>query len=198
VRAAIKDIASRARVGSSGSQGLRKYYVLLANPLSDLDGDAVVYLKQQIPSAAERAGIVPPDDRTPAQRCIANMQVALEPHPWVCGAVEVNGASYWISLREPWSDELDAEDIGDLAALHEMAEIWGTVTGAAHRRSASDPADIAARLTPELKQALDARAIAYGQHLATDYAAIVADARTASDIEQVKKALTAAGKMHAR
>ncbi|HEV7301855.1 MAG TPA: DUF2252 family protein [Tepidisphaeraceae bacterium] len=194
VRAAMKGVVLRSRVGSSGSQGLRKCYVLLANPLTGIDGDAVVYLKQQIPSAAERAGVVPLDERTPAQRCVANMQAALDTQPWVCGTMDVNGASYWISLREPWSDELDTEDVGNLAELLEMAEIWGAVTGAAHRRTTTDATAIAGRLTPDLVRTLDARALEYNRQLKADFATVTADARAGADIEQVRKALTAAGK----
>ncbi len=159
----MKDLAQRTRLGSAGSQGLKKYFVLLNKPLFGVDHDAILYIKQQIPTAAERSGIIPRDPRPPGQRCAEDTLLLSHPPPFLngwfqMGGVGTNGAgtngagtngagtngagtngagtnneSYWVTLREPWTDELESDDLRDLSALRHIAKIWATAAGASHR-----------------------------------------------------------------
>ncbi|HLL88693.1 MAG TPA: DUF2252 family protein, partial [Tepidisphaeraceae bacterium] len=204
--ASIRAVAARTRVGSSGSQGLKKYVVLMKSPLRDMaaggggdavvaggtvGGDVVLYLKQQIPAAAERAGLVAPDPRAPADRCVAHMrQVLGGEQPWVLGAVELNGDSYWLSVREPWGTELEPDDVGSAEDVRAMARVWGTAAGAAHRRG-SGQAAVLARLTPEARALIVARAAACAARLAADYASFRADPRVSEQQATLERALRA-------
>ena len=132
LRAAILDIAWRTRVGSSGSQGLGKLFVLMDSPLKDRSGPTLIYLKQTIPSAAERAGVIPRSSYLPSARLLAHARALQSPDAFLGGWCMVEDASYWISLREPWSDELDADDVRTFDDLLAAARIWGTVAGSAH------------------------------------------------------------------
>ena len=192
IRQSIKSIALRTRIGSSGSQGLKKYFVLMASPLKDHDGDVILYLKQQVPSAAERAGIVPKSVDTPAQRCVSAMLATLPQTPWVCGSVEVNGESYWASIKEPWSEELEVEEAKSFDDLLSLARLWGTVAGGAHRRAAVDVNALVTRLTPATRQQVIERATAYEQHLTENFLAFAADPRVTKDRKTVDTAVESA------
>jgi len=175
-RAAVKDAVLRTRVGSAGSQGLRKYFVLLDRPLAGIDHDVIVYVKQQIPSAPERAGLVPRDGRDPAQRCAEDAAALSDPDPFFNGWCRIGGESYWVSLREPWTDELDGADVMNAAELADAAHVWATAAGASHR-GPGEAAGIARRVTPELAAALRRRSDEYLARLEAQYRALVSDPR---------------------
>lgn len=191
VRQSIKSVAVRTRVGSSGSQGLKKYFVLMASPMADVEGDVIVYLKQQVPTAAERAGIVPLESRTPAERCVQAMSTLLPQRPWACGSVELGGESYWLSVKEPWSDELDVATVNNFDDLLAFARVWGAVTGSAHRRATSDSAVLLSRLTSESRSVIAERVADYEEQLSRDYASFLADPRVAADLKSVSDAIAA-------
>jgi hypothetical protein len=176
-RAAVKDAVQRTRVGSAGSQGLKKYFVLLERPLAGVDHDVIVYVKQEIPSAAERSGLVPPDGRDPARRCAEDAVRLTDPHPFFSGWCRIGGESYWVSLREPWTDELDGADVKTADDLASAARAWATAAGASHRGSGKAGV-IAARVTPELNASLRRLSDAYLAQLRESYQALVADPRT--------------------
>lgn len=188
LHAAIKSIALRTRIGSSGSQGLNKYLVLFDRPIAGVEGDVLLYLKQQLPSAAERSGIIATDDRTPAARTVAHMTQVLDPQPWLCEAVELNGQSYWLSIKEPWTDEFDAEEADTAEKLANMARIWGTSTGATHARSGNATA-ILGQLTSATQSTIAQRAIDYTNELNTTFATFQNDERVKTDIATVRAAI---------
>jgi uncharacterized protein (DUF2252 family) len=190
VRAAIKDVALRTRVGSSGSQGLKKYLVPMSKPLNGFDGDAILYLKQQIPAAPERAGAVARDLRTPGKRCVEDMSRVLDPRPWVCAAIEFNGESYWLSVFEPWGDELDPDEVKDLAEMRRFARLCGTALGTAHR-GGGDANAIIERLTPECRDLIRTRTAACRATLAAEYTAFTADPRALADVATANAAIKA-------
>jgi uncharacterized protein (DUF2252 family) len=165
IRKGIKDVALRTRMESVGSQGLRKILVLMDRPLKGLDMDVVLYLKQEIPAAAERAGAIPKDPRRPGRRCSEDMNKLTNPSAYLNTWCEMGEESYWVSFKEPWSEELESDKIGNYAELLNMAKVWGSVAGTMHRLN-GDPKAILARLDrPALFGDLQNRASAFLRHV---------------------------------
>ncbi|HEY0009714.1 MAG TPA: DUF2252 family protein [Tepidisphaeraceae bacterium] len=179
--------ASRTRLGSSGSQGQRKYLFLLRGALADQPGDVLLYLKEQIPTSAQRAGVAPPDDASPSERWVRDATRLTAPPMFLCAAVTVSGRSFAMTLKEPWSDELSSDDAVDFESLKALAGVWGTVAGRAHGKGV-DPA----KLTPALAADLRQRADAYVARQAADFAAFVADERVKAAAQRVSDAVQAA------
>jgi uncharacterized protein (DUF2252 family) len=177
IRANIKDLAQRTRLGSAGSQGLKKYFVLLRKPLAGVDHDAIIYVKQQVPTAAERAGIIPLDPRSPGQRCAEDLELLSHPAPFLNGWFQMGNQSYWVTLREPWTDELESDDIKDLAGLRHIAKLWATAAGASHR-GVGEGEMIRKRIGPELSNELRQLSNAYLLKLSADYEDFKTDPRT--------------------
>jgi hypothetical protein len=185
-RAAMKDAVQRTRLGSAGSQGLKKYFVLLDRPLAGVDHDVIVYVKQEIPSAAERAGFIRPDERDPGRRCAEDAVELTDPHPFFSGWCRVGGESYWVSLREPWTDELDGADVRTAEDLAAAARAWATAAGASHRGS-GEAAVIESRQRPELNEQLRRLSDEYLAQLQETYQALVADPRTAEMVARAER-----------
>lgn len=132
-REAIRGIVFRTRLGSSGSQGLGKYFVLLRTPFKEIDGDIIVYFKQQIPTAAERTGIVPRDSRPPGQRIAEHLQRFNDPPLLLNTWCDIGSESFWVTVKEPWSDELDPKVAKNFDDLLKISEVFGTTLGSARR-----------------------------------------------------------------
>jgi uncharacterized protein (DUF2252 family) len=190
IRAHMKDVALRTRMGSAGSQGLKKFFVLLNKPLVGVDHDAILYIKQQVPTAAERSGIIPRDPRTPGQRCAEDMDLLSHPPPFLNSWFQMGNEHYWVTLREPWTDELESDDIKDLAGLRQMAKLWATAAGASHR-VAGEGEMIRKRIGPELSNELRRFSNAYLLKLAADYDDFKADPRCAPLIARANETLDA-------
>jgi uncharacterized protein (DUF2252 family) len=137
IRRSIKDVVIRTRLESVGSQGLKKYLVLLDKPLKGIDMDVVMYLKQEVPAAAERAGAIPMDPRSPGQRCSEDMNVLTNPTAYLNSWCDISRAggkeSYWVTFKEPWSEEIEPTTLRDYSKLQEAAKVWGSVAGTMHR-----------------------------------------------------------------
>jgi uncharacterized protein (DUF2252 family) len=192
VRTAIRDVALRTRLGSSGSQGLKKYVVLMQRPIRDVDCDLIIYLKQTIPSAAERAGAIAKDSRWPSQRLAEHMSLVCESDPLASSWCTIGDESYWVSVKEPWSAELEARDVKDFDSLLSAARIWGTVVGAAHARTEKRDT-IEARLSDDLPARLRHCAGDYLRQLHTDFADFVQDQRTSTCAQRAERAIKAVG-----
>lgn len=188
VRKALVAAVQRSRVGSSGSQGQRKYLLLMKAPFKGVPGDGILYLKEVIPSSAERSGIVPRDPREPAERLTQDMNHLTEPRPFLNGAVKVAGRTYWLTLKEPWSSELEYDDVKSFDELKHMAAVWGTVAGATHREDGRYD-KILPRLTPALKTQLRERAAAYLRLQASQFAEFSNDPRVTAAIGRAEQAL---------
>jgi uncharacterized protein (DUF2252 family) len=193
VRKSVKAVALRTRLGSIGSQGLRKVMVLVDKPIKGVDHDIIFYFKQQIPSAAERAGAIPRDTRDPGRRCAEDQLRLTDPAPIFASHATVNGVSYWVHLKEPWSEELDASDFDSFDKLQDLARIWGTVAGVAHRRGGPDGLYIGETLDRQLDastiETLSGRADQFVSELDYAYANLRDDPRTRECIARVKKRL---------
>lgn len=177
IRREMRDAVLRTRIGSSGSQGLKKYFVLLHRPLVGLEHDVIVYLKQQIPPAAERAGVVSATAESPGRRLAQLMSQLTSPQAFANSWCEIGGESYWVTVVEPWSNELDPGDFQQFDAVLRGARIWGTVAGAAHA-AAGHEAAIQRRLTPQLPTLLLERAADYLNELEHSFEQFVTDPRT--------------------
>src|SRR5213075_2434710 len=188
IRANIEDLAQRTRFGSAGSQGLKKYFVLLKKPLVGVDHDAILYIKQQVPTAAERSGIIPRDPRPPGQRCAEDMELLSHPGPFLNGWFQMGDESYWVTLREPWTDELESDDIRDLADLRRIAKVWATAAGASHRVPGQGEM-IHKRIGPELSNDLRRFSDSYLLKLSADYEDFTSDPRCAPLIAKARAAL---------
>lgn len=192
IRAAIKDAVLRTRIGSSGSQGLRKYFVLLANPLKDQDTDIILYLKEQIPAAAERSGAIPRDSRSPGRRVKEDMDHLTDPRAYLNSWCDIgtgpSAQSYWVTFKEPWSDELDPDKVKNFDDLLAHARIWATVAAATHREEGRFNT-ILPRLTPELTQQVRQRTDAYLAQLKQEFAEFVQDPRTEQHLQKVDAAI---------
>jgi uncharacterized protein (DUF2252 family) len=190
IRSHMKDLAQRTRLGSAGSQGLKKYFVLLNKPLVGVDHDAVIYIKQQVPTAAERAGIIPRDPRPPGQRCAEDLDLLSHPQPFLNGWFQMGNESYWVTLREPWTDELESDDIKDLAALRHIAKLWATAAGASHRLPGEGEM-IRKRIGPQLSNDLRRFSNAYLLRLSADYEDFTSDPRCPPLIATANEVLNA-------
>jgi uncharacterized protein (DUF2252 family) len=176
IRSSIKDVALRTRLESVGSQGLKKYLVLLEKPLKGLEMDVVMYVKQEIPAAAERAGAIAHDPRSPGRRCSEDMQELINPEAYLNTWCDLGGESYWITFKEPWSEEIDITEIKDYGGLRAMAGVWGSVVGAMHRDRGHGDA-IRQRLGEGLLAVLRHRSTSYMAELDRQYHDFVSDPR---------------------
>jgi uncharacterized protein (DUF2252 family) len=190
IRANVKDLAQRTRLGSAGSQGLKKYFVLLKKPLVGVDHDAILYIKQQVPTAAERPGIIPRDPRSPGQRCAEDMELLSHPPPFLNGWFQMGNESFWVTLREPWTDELESDEIKDLAGLRQIAKLWATAAGASHRVPGEGEM-IRKRVGPELSNELRRFSNAYLLKLTADFEDFKSDPRCAPLIATANETLNA-------
>lgn len=135
LRAKLRGAAHRTRLGSSGSQGLDKILVRLERPFRDVETDVLLYLKQQIPAAAERSGLVPGSEfLTPARRASEMVTALTSPRPFANGTATFRGRSYLVMLKEPWSEELDADRLRSTDELFAASRAMATIVGAAHAR----------------------------------------------------------------
>ncbi len=174
IRASIKDVALRTRVGSSGSQGLKKYFVLMEHPLKGVDHDIIIYLKQEIPTAAERSGLIPVEKFSPGHRASNAAEQWSDPKLLANSWCETDGGSYWVLIEEPFSEDLTPEQFPEFDDLKHAAALWGTVAGTAHRKS-PNAKNIPARLTPALTELLRDRCRVYSLKLDTDFSDFLRD-----------------------
>ena len=187
IRKLIKDVTRRTRIGSAGSQGLNKFLVLLDAPFAarGMKHDVILYLKQQIPTAAERSQIIPRDPRTPGQRCAQDTDKMTDPRPAFNSWAEMDGKSYWVYFKEPWSNELAYDEVTDAASLKQMAVIWGNVVGATHRDDGRFEL-VLPRFTDEVKQQVRTRADAYVAYQSEAFKAFVDNPQTKQAIKVVE------------
>jgi uncharacterized protein (DUF2252 family) len=194
VRRSIKDVCRRTRVESVGSQGLRKYLVLLERPLRGLEMDVVMYVKQEPPAAAERAGAIPRDPRSPGRRCSEDMDQLTNPTAYLNSWCDIGSESYWVTFKEPWSEELEAEAVRDYEQLLEASRVWGSVAGAMHR--SQGPAVRAAILErldrPGLFDQLRHRSTLYAAELDRQYQEFRGDPRAKAEGAKAQAVIDAA------
>jgi hypothetical protein len=189
-RSAIRDVALRTRLGSSGSQGLNKLLVLMNRPIRGVDHDVILYLKQQIPSAAQRNRVTRETPQSPAQRVCDSGDRLASPRLFLNVPCRVDGESYQMTLKEPWSDELDTADVKTAPDLVVAARVWGVVAGTAHREASPQRQAIPQRLTSDLRDQIRARGDEFAAKLASDFAASCSDPRVTAHAAAADQAIT--------
>jgi hypothetical protein len=183
---AVLDVAQRTQLESAGSEGLAKYLVLVST--DKMPGKRVIlYFKQEIPSSAERVGLIARDSRPPGQRCVEDMTGLCDPPAGFVGWCDFRGGSYRLTVKEPWSETLPAPD-GYKDLLH-LAKIWGTVAGTVHRQGPETVRNVTQRLTPQLKGRLRELGAVYAGKVVEDFHAFTRDPRTRFRIAQADAAL---------
>jgi len=185
---AILDIVRRTQLESAGSEGLNKYLVLLANK-SGGEKRLILYLKQQIPSPAERLGIIPKDSRPPGQRSSEDTHGLSRPPGYFNSWCPWGGASYRVSIKEPWTETLDGSDVDTFEDLKHVARIWGTVAGAVHRQGDDARSNVKSRVTPELSRKLVERAGAFASLVPPAFRSFSADPRSRQQTQAAEAAL---------
>jgi uncharacterized protein (DUF2252 family) len=202
---AIRSVALRTRVGSAGSQGLEKILVLVERPFVGVDHDGVFYLKQQIPTAFERerrrgraAFLHDPPPR--GNRVVELMDQMCRPPPLFSSYAEQSGPgpwakAYWVTVREPWSDELDHKDVKTLDDLRQAADIWALVAGAAAGRCGLRHGQID---TPEgrnklVEQLLD-RGPRFVRWMNEQYEQFLSDPRVSEQVRRAREFIDAAAR----
>jgi uncharacterized protein (DUF2252 family) len=184
----VEDMVRRTQLESAGSEGLHKYLILLTNKKSP-EGVLILYLKQQIPTSAERVGLIPRDPRPPGQRSSDDMDHLSRPNAYFNTWCTWNEGSYRLSIKEPWSETMDAADVDTMEDLKHLARIWGTVAGSAHRQGPEVVARIKARLTPALSRQLRELGMTYAKKVVEDSRQFDADPRARALITKAEAAL---------
>ncbi len=178
IESAIKDVALRTRIGSSGSQGQYKIFVLLDKPLNGIDHDLILYLKQEVPSAAQRVGLITDDTRSPGQRAKRETDNMNEPNRWLSSWCEMDGRSYWVTFHEDFSTDLDIDDADSIEKLLEYCKVWGAITGSAHAATRREE-NLERLFSRSVRQQLIERADAFVHYQAGEYERFVKDTRVA-------------------
>jgi hypothetical protein len=97
----------------------------------------------------------------------------------------MEGRSYRVSIKEPWSESLESSDLRTPFDLQQMAGVWGVVAASMHRQQKDKIPAIKGRLTPELAGQLRELAGAYAEIAEKQFEQFAADRRTR---EQISKA----------
>lgn len=181
IRARILDVALRTRLGSAGSQGLQKLFVLVSPDEAFVNHQVIIYLKEQIPTAGERAGLVSGERRNAAQRLVEDAAVLTSAAPAVRTWAQIGPRFYWVSVHDELSADADPEWVESPDDLVPAAVFMGAVAGASHR----DGEKIAKMLTDETFQLCRQHASGFYDQLRRDWDDLKTDPRT----EQAKRAL---------
>jgi uncharacterized protein (DUF2252 family) len=185
----VNDIAKRTQLESAGSEGLQKYLVLIDNKKSPADKLLILYMKEQIPSAAERVGLIAKDPRPAGQRASEDMHLMSRPPTYFNSWVEMGGHSFRVSIKEPWTETLDGTDVYSFEDLKHMARVWGTVAGSLHRQGDEAVARVKARLTPNLAAELRTLGMLYASKAREDFRQFATDPRVKEDTAKAEAAL---------
>jgi len=130
----VLDVVRWSRIDSGGSQGLRKYLVLLAPDEAWDNAPLILQLKEEPAPAAARAGLVNgPAGVERAAQVSTNYSLLIDPPLWLVGHTEVDGRGYLIRTKDPFSEEPEAGDFDTPAALMDGARMLGATLGQAHR-----------------------------------------------------------------
>lgn len=138
---AVMDVAEWTRLESSGSQGLRKYLVLLDRPTSQQDRATgldtepiIVQLKEQPTPAAARAGLLSAAWGPNRAKEVADAYRQLvEPDRWLAASLTFGNRGFVQLTKDAWGEEFSAKAFASLDGLGEAARILGEATGWAHR-----------------------------------------------------------------
>jgi len=145
----ILDVAHWSRIDSGGSQGVRKYLVLVApNPAWD-DAPLLLQFKEEPVPAAARAGLVSSTGGAERARLVSYTYLSvIAPIPRLVGHAEVDGRGYLIRTKDPFSEEPESGDFDTLGAIMSGARLLGETLGHAHRAALRVGVSKIDRVTP--------------------------------------------------
>ncbi len=139
LQAMVLDAVRWTRVGSSGSQGLHKYLILLDHPLKDGDGLLILKLKEEPAPAAARVGLLPAAGSVRRAVEVAAAYPRLLPNaPCLIGHTRLGDRGFLVSMKDPWGEEFEPEDFNlndSPERVNQSASLLGEVVGLAHRNS---------------------------------------------------------------
>lgn len=132
----VGDVARWTRIGSSGSQGLRKYLILLRRPFAE-PGPLLLQFKEEPPPAAVRAGLIVSCAAGAARaREVAEAHAQLQSATaWMIGWTAIGKRGYLVKTRDPFGGELDERAAAGAAGPGEAAAILGHAIGISHRQA---------------------------------------------------------------
>ncbi|MCB9852208.1 MAG: DUF2252 family protein [Phycisphaerales bacterium] len=187
----VIDVTRWIRIGSSGSQGLKKYLVLITWRDASSDLPTIFQLKEEPPCAATRAGISAwPSDKERGQ-FVAESYVHLQWRPKrLVGWTNIGDAQFLVKPKDPFGKEPDIDDLTTPEALSQMAELMGRLLAIAHAKSRCKTDTTALRsavLREGLVDEIDSRSADCFAAFSTAFAAFRGDARVG---EMTRKAET--------
>jgi uncharacterized protein (DUF2252 family) len=137
LRTTVLDVARWTRTGSSGSQGVHKFFVLLKQPLTNSPSDVILELKEQPTPAAARVGLLPAADGVRRAEEVARAHATLlSPPPRLVGFTRIGQRGFLVRARDPWAEELDTGDFGGAGQIRgavAAARVAGAAVGMAHQ-----------------------------------------------------------------
>lgn len=190
--AIILDTARWTRLGSSGSQGVAKYLVLLRDPTGGERSLLMLQYKEQPSPAAARAGLIAAMEPAARAKFVADAHAILQCHAsdWIGSAV-LDGRGYLIRPKGPWAKEPSQKDLDAMKKLEAMADLLGALLGRGHRSSITVSGDPRVKHIPGAARALSAelnrRALAARDRTRADYDKLRSDPRFAANIERADR-----------
>lgn len=169
---AVVDIARWTRLGSSGSQGLHKYLVLIDLRMADAASPdsarrraarvgrtphLLIELKEEPSPAAARAGLLPAaaSGANRAREIAEAHAILWGAAPPMIGHASISETGFLLRMKDPWSEELDDKDFKKKKGLRRAARIMGSVIAEAHFRSLGAAGEgIPARAAPSAEEVI--------------------------------------------
>lgn len=141
----VLDVVRWTRLGSSGSQGVHKYLVLIDRPLKDLNDSLILQLKEQPTPAAVRGGLIA-DARGDRSAYVADAHDSIADQPeWLVGYTTMGDRTFLVRTKDPWGEDLDSTDFRSHESLRSLSKLLGQVIGSAHRAALAADSREAAR-----------------------------------------------------
>ncbi|HUO08135.1 MAG TPA: RNA polymerase sigma factor [Phycisphaerae bacterium] len=188
IPAAICGVSRQTSLASHDTEGQLVYIVLLSPNPNDLSKQIVLELIEQIPTPAERTGLIAPDPQLPAERAFRHALAFGDP-PLGWGWLALNGKSFVTRVPDGQATQLKPANFHTPTQLNDLAAALGTLLGHAHSHDPhallfADRIDaLASRLTPLADQYTDF-------HFAS-FEALAADPRVRADTVAADSSLRA-------
>lgn len=174
---AIASAGTRYKLNSSANQGLPSLSVLVRGTANG--GPAVVEFREVVPAAAEIAGLVAADPRSPGRRAAEDSE-ALSPAGAPTSWCELDGRSMVARIHEAPASAS--------AEIDPTPAAWGRAIASTHRGEAGRLA-IAGKMDEALLALLSLRADEFVERLDADFRDFAGDARCQSDVQESEQEL---------
>lgn len=132
----VLDVVRWIRLGSCGSQGLRKYLVLVETRDETNGFPRIFQLKEEPACAAARAGIFQSPVSLERGQLVAESCVCLEWRPRLFVSwTSIGNTQFLMKPKDPFGKEPDTDDLDSREALSQMAALMGRLLGIGHAKS---------------------------------------------------------------